>query len=87
MNFEKSNRGAKTLYFLKRNFNWMPFYIFQIDNSLSDTEGLSGSIINQNKVEAKKRDTIIISHKDGQIQSQQGKQNLKKSISLEDEPE
>ena len=49
MNFEKSNRGAKTLYFLKRNFNWMPFYIFQIDNSLSDTEGLSGSIINQNK--------------------------------------
>ncbi len=28
MNFENSNRGAKTLYFLKRNFNWMPFYIF-----------------------------------------------------------
>lgn len=28
MNFEYSNRGAKTLYFLKRNFNWMPFYIF-----------------------------------------------------------
>lgn len=35
MNFEKSTKGSRTLYFLKSNMHWIPAFVVQFDKALS----------------------------------------------------
>lgn len=68
MDFEKSSRAVRTLYFLKEENQWKPMHVVQLDGGLSDFDGISGAILNSDydDAEMKKRADILIKS-DGKV--------------------
>ena len=62
MDFEKSSRAVRTLYFLKEEHQWKPAHVVQFEGGLSDLDGITDAILNSNYTELKstpKSDLLI----------------------------
>lgn len=76
MDFEKSTRGTRTLYFTKSNLNWIPSLVAQFDKAQSSLAGTNAA----EDVMSSQKDIVI--EQDGSVSAVNTKGDLEAGINV-----